>query len=273
MLLTTIEIIGALGAIALCYGTGSFESLSWLWQLPVYFLGLCIGMLLAVVGFLIIWGMFTNPEKPVEKEKPWQRALVQAVCGAGLRLLHVKLRVSGMEKLPKEGRIILVCNHLHIVDPVVLLHCFRKKQLAFIAKRESRSMFLVGRLIHRLQCQYINRENDREALTTILKCIDLIKEDKASIGVFPEGYCSPDGKLQPLRNGVFKIAQRTKVPVVVCTLRGTTRVFSDFLHFRRPHVTLELVDVLDTTEPGLTTKELGDRVHKLMAQSLGDSVG
>lgn len=273
MLLTIIEILAALGALALCFGTGSFEGLSWLWQLPLFFLGLGIGMVLAVVGFILVWSLFTNPEKPVEKEKPWQRALIQAVCGAGLRLLHVKLDVSGMEKLPKEGRIMLVCNHLHIIDPVFLLHCFRKSQLAFVAKKESRSMFLVGRIIHCLQCQYINRENDREALMTILKCIELIKEDKASIGVFPEGYCSADGKLQPMRNGVFKIAQRTQVPVVVCTLRGTTRVFSDFLHFRRPHVILELVDVLDTTEPRLTTKELGDRVHELMAKSLGDSVG
>ena len=66
MLLTIIEILAALGALALCFGTGSFEGLSWLWQLPLYFLGLGIGMVLAVVGFILVWSLFTNPEKPVE---------------------------------------------------------------------------------------------------------------------------------------------------------------------------------------------------------------
>ncbi len=272
MLLTSVEILAALGAAALCYGCGGFAGFAWLWQLPVFFLGLFAGFAAIIMGFLLVWSWVTDPEKPVEKEKRWQRVFIEQICGAGLRLLHVKLGTTGMEKLPKEGRFLLVCNHLHISDPIVLLHCFRGSQLAFISKRENRSMFLVGKLMHRLQCQLINRENDREALVTILKCIDLIKEDKANVAVFPEGYCSMDGRLQPMRNGVFKIAQRTKVPIVVCTIRGSSRLFEDFLHFRRPRIDVELVKVLDSAAMS-STKEMGDRVYQLMAESLGDSVG
>ena len=35
--------------------------------------------------------------------------------------------------------------------------------------------------------QMLNRENDREALKTIVTCIRLLKDDEVSIGVFPEG--------------------------------------------------------------------------------------
>ena len=43
--------------------------------------------------------------------------------------------------------------------------------------------------------------------------------------VFPEGYTSMDEKLHPFRSGVFKIALRAKVPVVVCTVQNTNKVF------------------------------------------------
>ena len=61
-------------------------------------------------------------------------------------------------------------------------------------------------------CQLINRENDREALKTILKCIQMIREDQVSVAVFPEGYTSRDGKLHHFRSGVFKSPPRPRCP-------------------------------------------------------------
>lgn len=273
MLLTSIEILSALGALGLCYGLKGFAGYAWLWQLPVFFLGFWLALVLLAILFLVVWCWHVDTGKPVDRERRFDRLLTEQAAGGALRLLHTKLHVTGLEQIPKEGRFMLVCNHLHILDPVVLLHCFRGHQLAFISKRENNTMPLVNKLMHRIQCQLINRENDREALTTILKCIDLIKEDKASIAVFPEGYTSLDGVLHPFRNGVFKIAQRTKVPIVVCVLRGTSHVFRDVLHFRRPHVYLDLVQVVRPEEITGTTKDIGDRVHDLMARAIGDSVG
>ena len=105
------------------------------------------------------------------------------------------VQLEGAQQLPKDGRFLLICNHLNILDPVLLLGCFPEAQLAFISKRENADMFLIGKIMHRLMCQLINRENDREALKTILKCIQMIREDQVSVAVFPEGYTSRDGKL------------------------------------------------------------------------------
>ena len=124
--------------------------------------------------------------------------------------------------------------------------------------------------MHPLQCQLINRENDREALKTILSCIRLIKEDKASIGVFPEGYTSRDGLLHHFRNGVFKIAQKAKVPIVVCTVQGTNHVFHNALRFKSTPVKLHLVDVIPAADlAGVHTNVIGERVFNLMADDLG----
>lgn len=99
-----------------------------------------------------------------------------------------------------------MCNHLNDLDPLSLLKHFKKSQLAFISKRENDEKFIVGKLMHKILCQPINRENDREALKTIVKCIQILKEDKASIAVFPEGYTSRDG------NCILSAAVCSKLP-------------------------------------------------------------
>lgn len=273
MLLSSIEIFAALGAAALCFCTDGFSGLSWLWQLPVFFVGLIFGSILLLGLFLVLWCGTIDLKRPVEKERKFDRILIEQYCDCLIRLCHIKLHTSGMEKLPKDGRFLLVCNHIHLIDPGFLLWCFRGRQLAFIAKRETNEMPIINKALHTIQCQRINRENDREALVTILKCIDLIKQDKASVAVFPEGYTSMDGVLHEFRNGVFKIAQRAKVPIVVCTLRGSSLVFHNMARFRRPHVYMDLVAVVEPEELTGTTKDIGDRIHKMMAEALGDSIG
>ena len=72
----------------------------------------------------------------------------------------------------------------------------------------------------------------------------MIKEDKVSVCAFPEGYTSKDGKLHPFRPGVFKIAQKTNVPIVVCTIQNTREIFKNLKHLRHTDVELHLVDII-----------------------------
>ena len=132
-------------------------------------------------------------------------------------------------------------------------------------------MFVIGPMMHKLQCQLLNRENDREALKTILRCIQIIKEDKASIGVFPEGgILSEDGKLHHFKPGVFKIAQKANVPVVVCTLKNTLTVVDNILHFRPSRVQMRVLDVISAEEvKANNTVDLAHRCHAMMAEDLG----
>ena len=112
---------------------------------------------------------------------------------------------------------------------------------------------------------------DREALKTILKCIQILKEDKASIGVFPEGgILSEDGKLHHFRPGVFKIAQKANVPIVVCTLKNTLNVIPNLLKLKPSRVEMNVLAVIPPEEiKGITTVDIADRCYKLMAADLG----
>ena len=270
MVLGVFLVVSVLVALGICLGAGAFASLNWLWVAPVSFVGAFLGLL--VLFFLVMLGMgaAVNMEKPQDKDSPLYRAMAMALIHLAVPLLRIRIVEKGMEQAPKDGRFLLVCNHLHEIDPAVLLRSFPKSKLAFISKREVDDMFLVGKFLHKMLGQPINRENDREALRTILNCIQILDNNKASVAVFPEGGIRGGHVLHPLRNGVFKIAQRTKVPVVVCTLRDTHKVLKNALKLKPSTVEMHLVGVLGADQiAGKTAVQIGDMVYKMMADDLG----
>lgn len=242
------------------------------WSLPLLFLGFDLGLLVLSVLFLWICCATVDMSKPQEEDSRFFRRLMHPYIEALISIVGIRLHTQGLEKVPTDGRFLLVCNHLFIADPGVLLHCFKNSQLAFVTKQENDSVFLVGKIMHKILCQPIDRNNDRAALKTILKCIQLLKEDKVSVCVFPEGYTSKDGKLHHFRNGVFKIAQKANVPIVVCTLQNTRQIFKNMAKLKHTDVPVHLVEVIPAEElKGLTTVQIGERVYEAMISDLGEA--
>ena len=271
MVIRIVAILSALFAALICAVTGRFSGLAWLWVLPVGWLGSFLGVIVLAFLLVLLMCAFVDLEKEEIKDNRFYRAMLYVIADAAHTVLQVRVHTEGLEKLPADGRVLLVCNHLDNVDPVIIMHQVKKKQtLAFIAKREVASMFVVGKFMHKILCQRVNRENDREALKTILKCIDIIKQDKASIAVFPEGGIKGGNVLHPFRHGVFKIALRTRVPVVVCTLWGTQDVFHNGLRLKPTDVQFHVLGVVQPDAyKDMTAVELGQLVHGMMAEDLG----
>ena len=271
MVIGIVAVLSAILSALICVSTGAFAGLTWLWLLPVGWLGSFLGIILLAFLFVLALCAFVDLDKVQEKDSALYRNVTYIVADAAHTVFQVRVHAQGLEKVPQDRRVLLVCNHLDNSDPIILYHQLKKKQkLAFIAKREAGSMFVVGKLMHKMLCQRINRENDREALKTILSCIQIIKEDKASIGVFPEGGIKGGNVLHPFRHGVFKIALRTQVPVVVCTLWGTQDVFHNGFRLKPTDVDFHVLGVIEPeTYQGMTAVELGNMVHAMMAEDLG----
>lgn len=242
-----------------------------LWAGALLAVGVFLGLALLVFLFLLAVCKRIDQSVPQEEDSKFHRVLAGLVIGAALPVLRIRIKTKGLEKMPTEGRFLLVCNHCNDSDPIILLHVLRKFQLAFISKRENSTMFVIGPMMHKILCQLINRENDREALKTILKCIQILKEDQASVAVFPEGgILSEDGKLHHFRPGVFKIAQKAEVPIVVCTLKGTKDVVRNIKRLRGSKTELSVLEVIPAEElKGVTTVDIAHRCYRLMAADLG----
>ena len=266
MLIKTITGLSALLSVILlalgCFGI--------VWLVPV-FAGIWLGLAIIALAFLWIVCALVDLDKPQEEDDPVYRSIMYVYIEALMNLVLVRLHTRGLENTPKEGRFLLVCNHLFIADPGIVLHCFKKSQLAFLTKKENYKLPFIGAFMHKILCQPIDRENDRQALKSIIKCIQLIKEDKVSVCAFPEGYTSKDGKLHPFPPGLFNIPQRPTFPTLVFTIQNTREIFKNLRHFGHTDVELHLVDIIPPeTYAGLNTVALSDMVYEKMIADLGE---
>ena len=72
--------------------------------------------------------------------------------------------------------------------------------------------------------------------------IEYITADKVSVGIFPEG--SRGVELQEFKPGSFKIAEKTRCPVVVCCMKGTGNIHVNW-PWRKTDVYMDILEVID----------------------------
>lgn len=270
MLLRGFGVIALAVGTVLCLVLEAFEGYGWLWMLPLLSLGTLVLLVLLAFLYLVLICQLVDYEKEQTHDATHYRKVLETYIESALPVLRVRVTTTGLEKVPTDRRFLMVCNHCSNIDPVILMGHLAGHQISFISKKENHDLFLVGKVMHKLQCQLIDRENDRAALKTIIKCIQMLKEDKASIGVFPEGYIHPDRKLHNFRPGVFKIAQKAQVPIVVCTVSNTAHAISNLLKWKPSDIRLSVLAVLPPEElKGQTTVEISDRIFAMMAENLG----
>ena len=246
------------------------ESYSW-WLVPVLFVGFFIGLILLHACVFLLSFAVTKTDSSQDKGAKYYRFLAKITVPLILKIALVDIRLHGKdpEEIPKDRRMLFVCNHQHDFDPVIMLSVFGDSEIGFIGKKEIyEKMPIVGKFMHKLYGLPIDRENNREGVKTIIKAINILKEDKASIGLFPEGYTNKGDGLLPFRNGAFKIAYKAKVPIVVCALSGTRQIPKRMCR-KKSVVDFNVIDVIYPEDfEGLTTAELGDKIHSQMEKAL-----
>lgn len=226
--------------------------------LPAYFI------------FMFICGLFVNMKKEYNRDSKFFRFLLNNSTAIAMRLIRIHIKVTGKELLPK-GRFLLVCNHRSKFDPIVTWHVFAKENLAFISKPENFKVPVYGRIIHRCCFMPIDRENPRNALRTVNRAANLIKDDVASVAVYPEGTRNYGEGLLPFHTAVFKIAQKANVPIVVMSIWGTYDIQRNF-PLRKSNIEMNILGVLSAEEAkSMKTNEIGEIAAKMiLADEKGD---
>ena len=245
------------------------HSYSW-WLVPLLFLCFFLGLVIIHILFTVIWILTIRTDRPVKK-RPAFRKWINLTVPLLMKLVRVSVNASGVEKVPEDGRFLFVCNHQHDLDPVMMLSVFPDYDIGFIGKKEIyKTMPVIGKAMHGLCGLPIDRENNREAAKTVIEAVHILKEGKASIGLFPEGYTSKSCELLPLRNGSLKIATKAKAPIVVCVLNNTRSIPKRmFLH--HTEIEFRVLSVITPEEyEGMNTNELGDIIHTQMKTALDE---
>ena len=186
-----------------------------MWQVPVFFLGSFLALVVLFLLVVLVSCLFVDPKKLLEKPSGYFRFLLNEFCRIALALGGVHVNVTGLEKVPRKGRFLLVSNHRFAFDPIVFYAVMPWAELAFLSKKENFSIFIVAQVMREVLCLPVDRNNDRESLKSILKAIQFIKDDKASIAVFPEGGTNKtDAPLLPYPSW----SARWSIPAQFCTI-------------------------------------------------------
>jgi 1-acyl-sn-glycerol-3-phosphate acyltransferase len=157
-------------------------------------------------------------------------ALLKPVAVALMRLFF-RLEAHGGEHVPREGALLLVSNHVSLLDPP-LVGGAAPRTLYFLAKEELFRIPLLGRLIHAVNARPVRRDgSDSRALKSTLR---LLGEGKAIL-IFPEGTRGRSGgRLGEGKPGAGMLAVMSGAAVVPVYVSGTDRALPRGATLPRP---------------------------------------
>lgn len=121
-----------------------------------------------------------------------------------------RLRVSGIENLPKHGPVLLLGNHISYID-FALIQWGTPRTIRFVVHDDYYRKPVFNWILRAVGAVSIRPENSRNAMQSIVSLLN----DDCVVGIFPEGHVSITGELSDLKRGFEKILSESKDSVVV----------------------------------------------------------
>ena len=228
------------------------------------------GIFLLYILLLVVSALAVNGRREYGTNSRYYRFLLNSSTAIGMKILRVKVHLTGEEKIPKGKRFLLVENHRSNYDPIVTWRALPGYDVAFISKSDNFKVPVWGRLIRRCGFLAIDRSSPRSSMETLNRAAKMIKDGTVSFGIYPEGTRNKtDRLLLPFHNGVFMAAHKAACPVVVVAVRGTDKIYKQYIR-RRTDVYLDVIDVISPEEhSSLRTGDVGARVKADFENFLG----
>lgn len=184
-----------------------------------------------------------------------------AKAGRILSQVFFRLKVSGMENVPRRGAVILAANHRSYLDPpLVALKIPRKA--TFVSKTTFYQNFLARLIIRSIGVIPLRQNSNAIGMIGALRSL---KKGFALV-IFPEGAMNVSGKpFLPANPGVSLLAEGAMAPVVPVYLEGTDKAMPNrALIFRPRQIRIFYGKPLTFTEGN--RQEFADRVMAAIAE-------
>lgn len=168
------------------------------------------------------------------------------------------LKIEGKENIPKDRNCVMMGNHQHIFDPLMLALCVPDREIHFMGKKELWNNKLLGWAFTKVHGFPVDRGNiDMAAIRTAMGVL----KDGNTLGIFPEGTRSKTGHMLPLLGGASMLALRSKCDVVPVYIDG------NYKPFRRMVVRVGKPIEMDDLLAGRVTKDACDELnHRIEAE-------
>ncbi|MBM3700987.1 MAG: 1-acyl-sn-glycerol-3-phosphate acyltransferase [Actinobacteria bacterium] len=154
-----------------------------------------------------------------------------------------RIKVYGLEKIPKNTKLVLCSNHISYADPVII-YAWYPGIIFFMAKVEAFTGWLPRTFLRYFTTFPVNRKKfDRQAIRYSLQVLN----ENEVVGIFPEGTRSTDGVIREAQKGVGLIAVMGQSNVLPVAISGTNKIIQK-PHKRIffPQIRLIFGNVIDT---------------------------
>lgn len=169
-----------------------------------------------------IW--WCGVSKKISYEKGFQ--ITQRATKKANRAGRVTIQAIGAENLPEKNGFMLYPNHQGLFDVLVFLESC-PKPFAFVIKKEASKVILLKQVIAALGSISIDRKDLKQSMEVINLVSEEIKKGRNFL-IFPEGTRSKQGNnLLPFKGGSFKVATKSKCPIVPCALIDSFKPFDE----------------------------------------------
>ena len=191
-----------------------------------------------------------------------------AIVKWGLKVIGfisgVKLEVNGLDNIPDGQAVLFVGNHISFFD-IIVTYPLMKRPTGYIAKKEIKKVPFLSWWMYFVNCIFLDRKDPRQGLKSVLEASEKIKNG-TSIFLFPEGTRSKDGKLAEFKDGGFKIATKSKAPIVPVGIQGTSDILENhfpiiksgkvIVNFGKPVYTSEMSRAQQKSLPDLIREQV-----------------
>ena len=173
----------------------------------------------------------------------------KAIVAWGFRCIRyitgTKVIVKGLENIPSDTAVLYVGNHRSYLDIVLTCPIF-PGVTGYVAKKEMLRWPLLKDWMKNIHCLFLDRDNIKEGLKTILKGVEEVKSG-ISLCIFPEGTRNKvNDTFLPFHDGSFKIADKGNIPVIPLVMVHTAGGFEDHLpRIKRAAVVISFEEPID----------------------------
>ncbi len=140
-------------------------------------------------------------------------------------LAGARFKITGIEHIDPKRNYLFVANHKSLLDSPVLV-TLSKQPLSFVSKKEMLKTPIFNGWMHLLYCLFLDRDNNREGLKTILQGIENMKLGD-NLAIFPQGTRSKGEEFLPFKAGSFKLASKSNSPILPIAIFGTDNILEN----------------------------------------------
>lgn len=201
-------------------------------------------------------GLIKEKDEVVNKAtKKWANAL--------LKVAKVKVNVHGLENLPLDRNVLFIGNHQGNFDIPVYITQLPTLQ-GFVSKIEVEKIPGVSTWMKHMYCIFMDRSSLRKSSEAIIHGIKVLKNGH-SLVIFPEGTRSKGPTMGDFKAGSFKLATKSKKPIVPITINGSYKIMeanSKKWMIKPSTVDLYIHPVIETAN--LSKEELDELPNKVL---------